>query len=170
MHTNHIEVPCAQCTPCKAIVLVTFLVALWTLYHPIILYARILKCFLAIKSKKISKMICLFFMTTSWGDHDESKVLNFTREWAQTTYLPKWLASLFCWQWTFTHRRHFLMDMRHWQLIRSKLGFYFSSGIMLDMDVFFFCALPIDQSKIKHTKKLKEIPFRHDLENLLGKR
>ena len=37
---------------------------------------------------------------------------------------------------------------------------------MLDMDVFFFCALPIDQSKIKHTKKLKEIPSRHFLENL----
>ena len=73
-----------------------------TLYHTVILYARILKCFLAIKSKIISKMICLFFMTTSCNDHDESKVLNFTREWAQTTYLPKWLASLFCWQWTFT--------------------------------------------------------------------
>ena len=34
------------------------------------------------------------------------------------------------------------------------------------MDVFFFSALPIDQSKIKHTKKLKEIPSRHFLENL----
>ena len=55
---------------------------------------------------------------------------------------------------------------RHWQLIRSKLGFYFSSGITLDIDVFFFGALPIDQSKIKHTKKLKEIPSRHFLENL----
>ena len=31
---------------------------------------------------------------------------------------------------------------------------------------FFFDALPIDQSKIKHTKKLKEIPSRHFLENL----
>ena len=31
---------------------------------------------------------------------------------------------------------------------------------------FFFGALPIDQSKIKHTKKLKEIPSRHFLENL----
>ena len=31
-----------------------------------------------------------------------------------------------------------------------------------------FCsgALPIDQLKIKHTKKLKEIPSRHVLENL----
>ena len=55
---------------------------------------------------------------------------------------------------------------RHWQLIRSKLGFYFSSGIALDIDVFFFGALPIDQLKIKHTKKLKEIPSRHFLENL----
>ena len=34
---------------------------------------------------------------------------------------------------------------------------------------FFFGALPIDQSKIKHTKKLKEIPSRHFLENLPGK-
>ena len=34
---------------------------------------------------------------------------------------------------------------------------------------FFFGALPIDQSKIKHTKKLKEIPSRHALENLLEK-
>ena len=34
---------------------------------------------------------------------------------------------------------------------------------------FFFGALPIDQSKIKHTKKLKEIPSRHVLENLPGK-
>ena len=40
---------------------------------------------------------------------------------------------------------------------------------MLDIDVFFFGALPIDQSKIKHTKKLKEIPSRHFLENLPGK-
>ena len=31
---------------------------------------------------------------------------------------------------------------------------------------FFFGALPIDQWKIKHTKKLKEIPSRHFLENL----
>ena len=31
---------------------------------------------------------------------------------------------------------------------------------------FFFGVLPIDQSKIKHTKKLKEIPSRHFLENL----
>ena len=31
---------------------------------------------------------------------------------------------------------------------------------------FFFSALPIDQWKIKHTKKLKEIPSRHFLENL----
>ena len=31
---------------------------------------------------------------------------------------------------------------------------------------FFFGALPIDQSKIKHTKKLKEIPSRNFLENL----
>ena len=30
---------------------------------------------------------------------------------------------------------------------------------------FFFGVLPIDQSKIKHTKKLKEIPSRHVLEN-----
>ena len=40
------------------------------------------------------------------------------------------------------------------------------SGITLDIVVFFFGALPIDQSKIKHTKKLKEIPCRHFLENL----
>ena len=32
--------------------------------------------------------------------------------------------------------------------------------------LFFFGALPIDQSNIKHTKKLKEIPSRHLLENL----
>ena len=31
---------------------------------------------------------------------------------------------------------------------------------------FFFGALPIDQSKIKYTKNLKEIPSRHVLENL----
>ena len=29
------------------------------------------------------------------------------------------------------------IDTRHWQLIRSKLGFYFSCGITLDIDVFF---------------------------------
>ena len=34
---------------------------------------------------------------------------------------------------------------------------------------FFFGALPIDPSKIKHTKKLKEIASRHVLENLLEK-
>ena len=32
--------------------------------------------------------------------------------------------------------------------------------------LFFFGALPIDRLKIKHTKKLKEIPSRHFLENL----
>ena len=32
---------------------------------------------------------------------------------------------------------------------------------------FFVGALPIDQLKIKHTKKLKEIPCKHVLENLL---
>ena len=42
------------------------------------------------------------------------------------------------------------------------------SGITLDI-VFFFGALPIDQSKIKQTKKLKEIPSKHVLENLLEK-
>ena len=31
---------------------------------------------------------------------------------------------------------------------------------------FFFSALPIDQSKIKHTKNLKELSSRHFLENL----
>ena len=30
--------------------------------------------------------------------------------------------------------------------------------------LFFFCALPIDQLKIKNTKKLKEIPSTHLLE------
>ena len=44
------------------------------------------------------------------------------------------------------------------------------SGIALDIVVFFSGALPIDQSKIKHTNKLKEIPSRHDLKNLLEKR
>ena len=33
--------------------------------------------------------------------------------------------------------------------------------------LFFFGALPIDQLKIKNTKKLKEIPSRHFLENHL---
>ena len=46
-----------------------------------------------------------------------------------------------------------LIDMRHLQLIQSKLGFYFSSGITLDIDVSFFGTLPIDQSKIKHTTR-----------------
>ena len=32
--------------------------------------------------------------------------------------------------------------------------------------LFFFGALPIDRLKIKNTKKLKEIPSRHFLENL----
>ena len=32
--------------------------------------------------------------------------------------------------------------------------------------LFFFGALPIDQLKIKNTKKLKEIPSGHFLENL----
>ena len=63
--------------------------------------------------------------------------------------------------WNITFR---VYHMRHWQLIRSKLGFYFSSGKTLDIDVFHFDALPIDPLKIKHTKKLKEIPSRHFLE------
>ena len=32
--------------------------------------------------------------------------------------------------------------------------------------LYLFGVLPIDQSKVKHTKKLKEIPSRHVLENL----
>ena len=43
------------------------------------------------------------------------------------------------------------------------------SGITLDIVVVFFsAALPIDQSKIKHTKKLKEIPSRHFLHHAIG--
>ena len=45
------------------------------------------------------------------------------------------------------------------------MKFYFSSSLTLDIDVFFHWR-NIDQSKIKHTKKLKEIPSSHLLENL----
>ena len=59
---------------------------------------------------------------------------------------------------------------RHWQLIWSKMGFYFSFGIMLNVGFFFFGALPIDTLKIKHTKKLKEIPSKHFLEKNFQKK
>ena len=36
-----------------------------------------------------------------------------------------------------TMRKWEAVHERHWQLIRSKLGFYFSSGILLDIDVNF---------------------------------
>jgi len=36
----------------------------------------------------------------------------------------------------------------------------------LDINIFLFGALPIDTLKIKHTKKMKEIPSRDALENL----
>ena len=58
-------------------------------------------------------------------------------------------------------------NTRHWQLILRKLGFYFRSGISLDIYVIFLCRISYDdQLKIKPTKKLKEIPSRHFLENL----
>ena len=56
--------------------------------------------------------------------------------------------------------------MSHWQLIRSKLGFSFSSGITLDIDVFFLWPTSYWSIEDKTYKKLKEIPSRHVLENL----
>jgi len=56
-----------------------------------------------------------------------------------------------------------LIFMIIWQSIWSKLASWTYSGITLDIKVF---SLPIDTLKIKHTKKLKEIPSRQFLENL----
>ena len=49
--------------------------------------------------------------------------------------------------------------MRHWQLIRSKLGFYFSSGITLDICVFFLWRTPYWSIEDKTYKKVERNPF-----------
>ena len=59
------------------------------------------------------------------------------------------------------------IHMRHWQPIWSKLVSYFSSGITLDIDVFFLWRTSYWSIEDKTYKKLKEIPSRHVLENLL---
>ena len=62
-----------------------------------------------------------------------------------------------------------LLHMRHWQLIRSKLGFYISSGITLDIDVISLWRTSYWSIEDKKYKKLKEIPSRPFLENPLEK-
>ena len=57
-------------------------------------------------------------------------------------------------------------DKRHWQLIWSKLGFYFSSGITLDIDVFFLWRTSYWSIEDKTYKQVEKIPSRHALENL----
>ena len=49
--------------------------------------------------------------------------------------------------------------MRHWQLIWSKLGFYFSSGITLDIDVFFLWRISYWSIEDKTYKKSWKNPF-----------
>ena len=49
--------------------------------------------------------------------------------------------------------------MRHWQLIRSKLGFYFSSGITLDIDVIFLWRTSYWSIEDKTYKKVERNPF-----------
>ena len=52
-----------------------------------------------------------------------------------------------------------LMLKRHWQLIWSKLGFYFSSGITLDIDVFFLWRTSYWSIEDKTYKKVERNPF-----------
>ena len=59
--------------------------------------------------------------------------------------------------------------MRHWQLIWSKLGFYFSSGITLDIDVIFLWRTSYWSIEDKTYKKMKKIPSWHVLNNLPDK-
>ena len=57
----------------------------------------------------------------------------------------------------------FSMVKRHWQLILSELGFYFSSGVTLDIDVIFLWRTFYWSIE---DKTYKEIPSKHFLENL----
>ena len=59
---------------------------------------------------------------------------------------------------------HLHTYMMTWQSIWSKLASW--TYLRWISKLFFFGALPSDTLKIKHTKKLKEIPSRHVLENL----
>ena len=52
-----------------------------------------------------------------------------------------------------------LIDMRHLQLIQSKLGFYFSSGITLDIDVLFRWRTSYWSIEDKTYKKVERNPF-----------
>ena len=52
-----------------------------------------------------------------------------------------------------------LLFKRHWQLIWSKLGFYFSSGITLDIDVFFLWRTSYWSIEDKTYKKVERNPF-----------
>ena len=56
-------------------------------------------------------------------------------------------------QWWRYHR------MRHWQLIRSKLGFYFSSGKTLDIDIIFLWSTSYWSIEDKTYKKVERNPF-----------
>ena len=49
--------------------------------------------------------------------------------------------------------------MRHWQLIWSKLGFYFSFGITLDVDAFFLWRTSYWYIEDKTYKKVERNPF-----------
>ena len=51
------------------------------------------------------------------------------------------------------------IHIRHWQLIRSKLGFYFSSGITLDIDVIFLWRTSYWSIEDKTYKKVERNPF-----------
>ena len=51
------------------------------------------------------------------------------------------------------------IHIRHWQLIRSKLGFYFSSGITLDIDVIFLWRTSYWSIEDKTYKKDERNPF-----------
>ena len=54
---------------------------------------------------------------------------------------------------------NFVEGKSHWQLIRSKLGFYFSSGITLDIDVFFLWHTSYISNEDKTCKNVEKNPF-----------
>ena len=64
-----------------------------------------------------------------------------------------WYVSLFF------NTFHYFSVMRHWQLIRSKLGLYFSSGITLDIDDFFLWRTSYWSIEDKTYKKVERNPF-----------
>ena len=90
---------------------------------------------------------------------DSRQQWNWSKQWGPRHIFPEvsendtmhsiWHSDTWCTE----------MYLRHWQLIRSKLGFYFSCGIALDIDVIFLWRTSFWSIEDKIYKKVERNPF-----------